>query len=321
MNKEKKTKSYHGLSDYIRGKRKGAGANHIEREATADAFLYEALEGIDSVDGNHVKNIENLREKIMKQAARNKKHHRKVMIWGAAASINTIFTWSAAACVSLGIAGGLIYFSTSGSDFGTAVSGNDKTYYNSDFVSKIKNSEKNIVAEELLLPSIIEPPMPRNIEIHSIESDNIKIVEKRTNINDILNFDKDSIIAENHKIDYVSPQRLEDETYLDENIPFAVVEEYPKFMGQDANAFKDWVQERLKYPETGDCIQGKVILNFVVNKMGNVININVVGKLSPELDAEAVRVVSSSPQWMPAKQKNIPVDFEYTFPISFSLKY
>ncbi|MDR1197430.1 MAG: energy transducer TonB [Prevotellaceae bacterium] len=321
MNKEKNIKSYYGLLDYIKGKRKGVEANSIECEAMNDPFLYEALEGIDSIDDNHAKNIENLHEKIMKRASRNKKHHRKIVIWGAAASINTIFAWSAAACAGLSIAGGLIYFSTSGSDFGTTVSENSKTYYSSDFVSKIKNSEKNIIEEELRLPNLIEPPMPRNVELHNIESDNIKIVEKNTGINDILNFDKDSIIAENHKIDYVNPQKPEDEAYIDDNIPFALAEEYPKFMGQDADAFKDWVQERLKYPETGDCMQGKVILSFIVDKAGNVTNINIVRNLSPELDAEAVRVVSLSPQWTPAKQKYLPVDFEYIFPISFSLNY
>jgi protein TonB len=321
MDNGKNIKSYYGLLDYIRGKRKGVEANNIEYEASNDPFLYEALEGIDSVDGNHAENIESLHEKIMKRAARNKKHYRKVMIWGAAASMNTIFTWSAAACISLSIAGGLIYFSTSNSGFGTAISGNDEIYHNSDFVTKIENSKKNIVEEELLLSNMIEPPMPRNIEIHNIESNNISIVERNTTIDDILNFDKDSTVAERHEIVHVNPQKLEDETYIDDNIPFTVVEEYPKFMGRDANAFKDWVQEKLKYPENGDCIQGKVILSFVVDKVGNVTNISVVKKLSPELDAEAVRVVSLSPQWTPAKQKYLPVDFEFTFPISFSLNY
>ncbi|MDR0420642.1 MAG: energy transducer TonB [Prevotellaceae bacterium] len=319
MNKEKNIKSYYGLSNYIKGKRKGAEANSIEREAENDPFLYEAMEGIDAVDDNHAKNIESLHNMIMKRATRNKKFHRKIMTWAAAASINAIFTWSAAACISLGIAGGLIYFSTSGSNFGINISENSDTYI--DFISKINNSNDNIVEEELLLPNIIEPPMPRNVEIHNIESDNMNIVEKNTTINDILNFDKDSIIAEKYTIDYVNPRKPEAETYIDDNVPFTLVEEYPKFMGQNANAFKNWVQENLKYPETGNYAQGKVILSFVVDKVGDVTNINIVKALSPELDAEAVRVVSSSPKWTPAKQKYLPVDFEFTFPISFSINY
>jgi protein TonB len=318
MNKEKNIKPYSSLLNYIKGKRKGADANCIEREASSDRFLYEALEGIYLVDDNHEKNIESLHEKVMKRSARRKKHHRRIVIWGAAASMNTIFTWTAAACVSLGIAGGLIYLSTSGN---INISENSETYYNDDFFTKIKNSKKDIIEEEILSAIIIEPPMPRNMEIHNIESDNINIIERNTDIKDILNFAEDSIIAEKNKISYVNPKRLEQETYIDENIPFAVVEEYPKFMGKDANVFKDWVEERLKFPEIEEkCLQGKVILSFVVDKTGNVTNINVVKKLSPELDAEAVRVVSASPKWTPAKQKSISVDFEFMIPVKFELR-
>ncbi|MDR2292012.1 MAG: hypothetical protein LBE11_00880, partial [Prevotellaceae bacterium] len=156
MNKEKNIKPYSALLDYIKGKRKGVEANYIEREATSDPFLSEALEGIDSVEDNHAENIEKLHDKIMQRAARRKKHYRRIMSWSAAASINTIFTWSAAACISLGIAGGLIYFS-SGSKTGFTVSDNDETYYDNDFIAKIKKSKKDIIHEELLSPNIIEP--------------------------------------------------------------------------------------------------------------------------------------------------------------------
>ncbi|MDR2064461.1 MAG: energy transducer TonB [Prevotellaceae bacterium] len=323
MNKEKNIKSYSSLLDYIKGKRKGIEANSVERESMTDPFLNEALEGIDSVEDSHAKNIENLHDKIMKRAYKHKKYHRKIMIWGAAASINVIFTWSAAACISLGIAGGLIYFSTSGYEKSATefiVSDNNETYRNSDFIERIKNSKKNIIEEELLPPSMIEPPMPQKIEIQNIESNIINIVEKNTTVRDILNFDRDSMAAEKYKIKYINPQRPDPETYIDENIPFAVVEEYPKFMGKDANVFKEWIQENIRYTENGNCVQGTVVLSFTVDKDGCVGNVNIIRKVHPELDSEAVRVVSSSPKWTPAKQKNIPVDFEFIFPIYFSLK-
>ena len=116
----------------------------------------------------------------------------------------------------------------------------------------------------------------------------------------------------------MNPRKLEPENYADEYIPFAVVEEQPKFMGKDANAFSDWVQKRIKYPENA-YVQGQVILSFVIDKNGNVANVNVIKKLAPELDAEAVRVVSSSPKWTPAQQKYTAVDFEFMFPINFTI--
>lgn len=314
MSKETNIKLYQNLLDYIKGKRKGADANRIEREAMTDSFLCDALEGIDTVDDDHAKNIENLHQKIMRRTTIRKKHHRKIMIWGTAASINAIFTWSAAACVSLGIAGGLIYFSTSNSkNTGTELTNG------SDFISKIYESKKEIIEEEFLPATVAEPPMPKNIKIFEIDSKEIKIIEKNTTTKDIMDFAEDSIAAENHKITHVNTEKLEPETYIDENIPFAVVEEYPKFMGKDANAFKDWVQKNIKYPDSETCVQGKVILSFIVDKDGNVTNVNVVKKLTPKQDAEAVRVVLSSPKWTPAKQKNTPVDFEFTFSIVFNL--
>ncbi|MDR3226865.1 MAG: energy transducer TonB [Prevotellaceae bacterium] len=314
MSKETKIKLYQNLLDYIKGKRKGIDANRIEREAMNDLFLRDALEGIDLVDDNHAKNIESLHEKIMRRTAIRKKHHRKIMIWGTAASINAIFTWTAAACVSLGIAGGLIYFSTSNSKTtGTGLSDSN------DFVSKMYESKKEIIEEEFLPTTVVEPPMPKNIQIFDIDSKEIKIIQKNATTKDIMNFTEDSIAAERHKITHVNPQKLEPETYIDENIPFAVVEEYPKFMGKDANAFKDWVQKNIKYPDSETCVQGKVVLSFIVDKNGNVTNVNVIRKLTPKQDAEAVRVVSSSPKWTPAKQKYTPVDFEFTFHIVFNL--
>ena len=264
MSKREKIILYQSLLEYIKGKRKGKDANRIEREAMTDAFLCEALEGADAVEDNHLKNIESLHTKIMKRASMRKKwRQRKIMIWGAAASINSIFTWSEAACASLVIAGGLIYFSTSESGDNFAISEHGKTYGNNDFISKIQESKKEIIEEELLPPIIIAPPVSQNAEVYEIDSENISIVSKNTAIKEILNFAEDSIAAEKQKIEYVNPRKLEPENYADEYIPFAVVEEQPKFMGKDANAFSDWVQKRIKYPENA-YVQGQVILSFVI---------------------------------------------------------
>jgi len=322
MNKTNNIQSiYQHLLDYIKGKRRGIEANKIERRAMSDLFLGEALEGMDSINDNHVKNIENLHEKIMQRAKKHNRGHRKIMFWGVAASVNVIFTWSAAACAGLLIAGGFIYFATSGSnntgEF--TIYDNAQLHYNNDFLAKAHNAEKEIIPEEYLSLEIIEPPMPQASEMRDIESQTLEIIEKHTQEKDILDFKADSIVAESQKIAYIAPQKLEPETYVDENIPFAVVEEYPKFMGKDANSFKDWIQKNIRYPENADCIQGKVVLTFVVDVLGNVTNVNVIKKLSPECDSEAVRVVSSSPRWTPAKQKSIPVDFEFTFSIVFKL--
>lgn len=105
-------------------------------------------------------------------------------------------------------------------------------------------------------------------------------------------------------------------------VPFAVVEEKPEFDGGDANKFSKWVAKNIVYPETAreNEIQGRVILSFDVNEEGAVENVVVLKGVDEALDAEAVRVVSSSPAWTPGKQNGNPVKVNYTFPVNFTIR-
>ena len=104
-------------------------------------------------------------------------------------------------------------------------------------------------------------------------------------------------------------------------IPFAAVENKPAFNGGDANDFAQWVNENIKYPQQAidEGTQGKVILQFTVNKEGEVKDVKVLKGVSEVLDNEAVRVVSESPAWTPGNQNGIPVAVNYTFPVVFKL--
>jgi len=105
-------------------------------------------------------------------------------------------------------------------------------------------------------------------------------------------------------------------------IPFASIEEKPSFNGGDANSFAKWVSENIKYPENAKAkgIEGRVILGFVVDQEGQVSNVKVLRGVDSELDAEAVRVVSSSPKWAAGKQNGQPAKVSYTFPVVFKLQ-
>ena len=113
-----------------------------------------------------------------------------------------------------------------------------------------------------------------------------------------------------------------EEVIEEEEIPYVLVEEKPKFMGQDEYAFTKWVGERLVYPEIAkeNSVQGKVTLQFRVNIDGSVDNVIVLRGVDPSLDKEAVRVVSSSPKWTPGRQRNKAVRVIYTFPVIFQLR-
>lgn len=109
---------------------------------------------------------------------------------------------------------------------------------------------------------------------------------------------------------------------VDIDVPFIVVETKPQFQGGNANAFSKWVNSNITYPENAknNNIQGKVMLSFRVNKEGAVENVKVIKGVDPELDAEAVRVVSSSPAWTPGLQGGNPVNVTYNFPVIYKLQ-
>lgn len=107
----------------------------------------------------------------------------------------------------------------------------------------------------------------------------------------------------------------------DEPVPFQLLEQKPTFQGGDANSFSKWVNERLVYPEVSkkNKDQGRVVLQFTIGKDGQVGNVKVLRGATPELDAEAVRVVSMSPAWTPGMNGGKPVRVTYTFPVIFAL--
>jgi TonB family protein len=102
---------------------------------------------------------------------------------------------------------------------------------------------------------------------------------------------------------------------------FIIVEDMPTFMGGDQNKFREYIEQNLSYPtsaaERG--ISGKVFVQFVVNTQGKVVDAKVVHSADPDLDAEALRVVQSSPRWKPGMHNGEPVNVQFTFPIIFIL--
>jgi len=103
--------------------------------------------------------------------------------------------------------------------------------------------------------------------------------------------------------------------------PFVVVEEMPQFPGGDVELLK-YIFEHTNYPEVAkeNNIQGKVIVRFCVTAKGTVSQISVLKGVDPELDKEAMRVVSTLPAFKPGKQGGKPVPVWYMVPITYTLK-
>ena len=109
-------------------------------------------------------------------------------------------------------------------------------------------------------------------------------------------------------------------TEPDENGIFQVVEQLPEFPGGMAELMK-YLQKNLRYPQIckEQGVQGRVILQFVVNTDSTITDVNVVKSVNPHLDQEAVRVVKAMPKWNPGKQRGEPVRVRFTLPVTFRL--
>ena len=108
----------------------------------------------------------------------------------------------------------------------------------------------------------------------------------------------------------------------DSNPVYVEVDKMPLFHNGD-QALLDFIRTNTKYPEEAkkNNITGKVILRFIVEKNGTVSNVEILQKVDPLLDAEAIRVVSSLPVFdSPAIKNGEPVRVFYMLPITFALK-
>ena len=160
-----------------------------------------------------------------------------------------------------------------------------------------------------------KPPEPVKQTI-AVVSDIINVVKNDTKITSEFtfdDFDEEAIVVK-------TVAKQEEASAGDE--PFVIVEQMPSFQGGDLQTFRNWVQGKLQYPtiaaENG--IQGRVILEFVIERDGSLTNINVLQTVDRSLSEEAIRVLKQSPKWVPGKQRNMAARVKFTLPVEFRLQ-
>ena len=114
--------------------------------------------------------------------------------------------------------------------------------------------------------------------------------------------------------------REEDRNSTDEEV-FEVVENMPEFPDGGMPGLMKYLSANIRYPEAAHKAgtQGRVTVQFVVGKDGSIGNVGILRGVDPNLDAEAIRVISSMPKWKPGTQKGEPVNVRYTVPVMFRL--
>lgn len=110
------------------------------------------------------------------------------------------------------------------------------------------------------------------------------------------------------------------ESRPDNNGVFQVVEQQPEFPGGMAELMK-YLEKNLRYPQIckEQGVQGRVIVQFVVNTDSTITDVNVIKSVNPYLDEEALRVVKAMPKWAPGTQYGKPVRVRFTLPVTFRL--
>ncbi len=182
-------------------------------------------------------------------------------------------------------------------------------------------AEVQAIEEEQIINTQEQMEIPPEMPKIPVLSDIIDIVDDDIQVNDDLFIDmEDNANIGVEIMEYHAA--VEEEVVEEEAIPFALVEQKPRFQGGDANTFSAWVNKNLQYPEIAkeNGIQGRVTLQFTVNTDGSVSNVKVLRGVDASLDKEAVRIVSMSPKWEPGKQRERPVKVVYNFPVVFQLR-
>jgi len=101
---------------------------------------------------------------------------------------------------------------------------------------------------------------------------------------------------------------------------YDVVEVMPQFPGGSA-AMMQYLMKNIRYPEESfkNNIQGRVIVSFTVGKDGSISDAHIMRHISPQLDAEALRVINTMPNWTPGMQDGKPVAVKYAVPVTFRI--
>ena len=107
---------------------------------------------------------------------------------------------------------------------------------------------------------------------------------------------------------------------VNKNRVYDVVEQMPSFPG-GISGLRTYLNQNIRYPAEAQeiCVQGRVVVSFVVGKDGHISDVTVLRSVDPSLDKEAIRVVRNMPRWTPGKQGGEPVRVRYNVPVSFRL--
>ena len=187
-------------------------------------------------------------------------------------------------------------------------------------VAQMENLDQPI---EQVAPPPLPPPPAEAVQqaryVPPVVVDSVKPEEQAQ----LMTAEEAQVEVQNEDVNVKVVEEVKEEVQEEEveREPFVVVEEMPVFPGGDA-ALLAYIYEHTVYPEVAkeNNIQGRVFVKFCVTSKGGVDKVSIYKGVDPELDAEAIRVVSSLPTFKPGKQGGKPVPVWFSAQINFQLR-
>ena len=196
---------------------------------------------------------------------------------------------------------------------------------------KVVEEEKvyDMVMEDDMIPitqqqEVMAPPpasAPKVAEIINIVDNNTELPDQEVQTSEEVNQAISTVVGDGHPTAAVASGPVGPVVeQVDDDRIFESVEEDAQFPGGPEACMK-WLSSHIKYPSIcqEQNVQGRVIVQFVVNKDGSIVDVKVLRSPDNNLADEAVRVVKQMPKWKPARMNNKTVRCRFTLPVVFRL--
>lgn len=187
-----------------------------------------------------------------------------------------------------------------------------KDYDQKDFVD-LGNVEDNF-EDVIEIPPTSQPPPPPP----KVQQPEIIEVPDEEELEEEIEVNLDVEVTEETVIEEIVVEEEPEEEEVEQ--VFLIVEDQPEPSG-GMGAFYEYLGRNIRYPEQARRmgVEGRVFVEFVVDKDGDLTEVKVVKGIGAGCDEEAVRVVKGSPNWKPGKQRGRPVKVKMTVPVFFKL--
>lgn len=275
--------------DYIKGQRKGKDAHRIEKDSMKDPFLYEAIDGFDSIDDNHIERINNIQNRLKaKSKTKNKVNGRQM--WQSAA---------AAIIIIIGIGG---YFLTDYHKSGLYAQQANENSIIEIYVPEAYYAENIVVIAQknAELAKAYKPDISR-FKIESEESASMSKAEQ-----EILS--EDAKRMSEVPIEIYVPDDFESRTSSPEEANSGKPEPIGGY-----EKYNEYLKKSLHRPTDDICKdrKGKVAIEFSVNSLGRPFLFDVKYSLCGTSDNEAIRLIQSGPRWTTGSKERVTVKVEF----------